>query len=68
MNKKASIGFIDTPADIRDTYQYFTEADMSKLRSIGYTRPFRSLEDAIQEYVQEYLQTGAYWTGSEGKD
>lgn len=68
MNKKANIGFIDTPADIRDTYQYFTEADMSKLRSIGYTRPFRSLEDAIQEYVQEYLQTGAYWTGSEGKD
>jgi ADP-L-glycero-D-manno-heptose 6-epimerase len=42
MDKEPNISFIDTPEDIRDTYQYFTEADMSKLRSIGYDLPFRS--------------------------
>lgn len=47
MDKEPNISFIDTPEDIRDTYQYFTEADMSKLRSIGYDQPFRSLEDEI---------------------
>lgn len=62
MGKEPNIGFIDTPEDIRDTYQYFTEADMSKLRSIGYGQPFLSLEKAIENYVQEYLQPGAYWS------
>tara|TARA_B110000285_G_scaffold163881_1_gene183003 strand:- start:81 stop:1082 length:1002 start_codon:yes stop_codon:yes gene_type:complete len=64
MGKEPNIDFIDTPEDIRDTYQYFTEADMSKLRAIGYEQPFHSLEDAIREYVQDYLQAGAYWSGS----
>lgn len=50
-----NIGFIDTPEDIRDTYQYFTEADLSKLRSIGYDRAMTSLEAGVTEYVQEYL-------------
>ncbi len=50
------ISFIDTPADIRDTYQYFTEANMEKLRSIGYTKPFRTLEEGVEEYVQLYLK------------
>ena len=50
-----NIGFIDTPADIRDTYQYFTEADLKKLRSIGYERDMTSLEAGVTEYVQEYL-------------
>ncbi len=50
-----SIEFIDTPADIRDKYQYFTEANMAKLRSIGYEKPFYSLESGIEEYVQGYL-------------
>ena len=50
-----NIGFIDTPADIRDTYQYFTEADLSKLRSIGYDRTMTSLEEGVTEYVQEFL-------------
>jgi len=44
MGQHADIRFRDTPEDIRDTYQYFTEADMRKLRSIGYDRPFASLE------------------------
>ena len=50
-----SIEFIDTPADIRDKYQYFTEASMAKLRSIGYEKPFYNLESGIEEYVQGYL-------------
>ena len=60
MQKPADIRFIDTPADIRDTYQYFTEANMSKLHSIGYSEPFYSLENGVKEYVQEYLMHGKY--------
>jgi ADP-L-glycero-D-manno-heptose 6-epimerase len=55
MNLKENIEFIDTPEDIRDTYQYFTEANMSKLRSIGYVTPFTGLESGIDQYVREYL-------------
>ncbi|MDF1571804.1 MAG: ADP-glyceromanno-heptose 6-epimerase [Bacteroidales bacterium] len=47
--------FIDTPEDIRDKYQYFTEANMEKLRSVGYDRPFTSLEEGVEEYVRAYL-------------
>lgn len=50
-----NIGFIDTPEDIRDTYQYFTEADLSKLRGIGYDRPMTSLEEGVTEYVKDFL-------------
>lgn len=56
MNLEPNISFIDTPADIRDTYQYFTEADMSKLRSAGYAEPFYGLEEGIEDYVQRYLR------------
>lgn len=49
------IEFIDTPVDIRDKYQYFTEAKMEKLRSIGYDNTFTSLEDGVNEYVTNYL-------------
>lgn len=49
------IEFIDTPADIRDKYQYFTEANMEKLKSIGYTKEFYNLEDGVNDYVTEYL-------------
>lgn len=55
------ISFIDTPEDIRDTYQYFTEADMAKLRLAGYPFPFRSLEDGIKDYVQQYLVPQRIW-------
>jgi len=55
LNLPPCIEFIDTPADIRDKYQYFTEAGMEKLHAIGYTRPFFTLEHAIEEYVQGYL-------------
>jgi ADP-L-glycero-D-manno-heptose 6-epimerase len=49
------IDFIDIPADIRDKYQYYTQAEMAKLRQAGYTQPFTSLEDAVTDYVTNYL-------------
>jgi ADP-L-glycero-D-manno-heptose 6-epimerase len=49
------IQFIDTPEDIRDKYQYYTEADMEKLKSVGYTKKFTSLEKGVEDYVQNYL-------------
>lgn len=55
MGRERKVSFIDTPADIRDKYQYFTEADMSKLISIGYHKPFHSLEEGIHDYVTNYL-------------
>ena len=55
------IEFIDTPADIRDKYQYFTEAKMEKLKQAGYSKPFHSLEDGIHQYVQAYLQSTRYY-------
>jgi len=56
-----SIGFIDTPIDIRDKYQYFTEANMEKLHSIGFPHTFHSLEDGIADYVKNYLSKGLYY-------
>jgi ADP-L-glycero-D-manno-heptose 6-epimerase len=55
MEVKENIEFIDTPEDIRDKYQYFTQANMSKLRSIGYSNTFTSLESGIDQYVRKYL-------------
>ncbi len=61
MNVPENIEFIDTPIDIRDKYQYFTEANMNKLRSIGYTLPFTTLEDGINDYVTNYLIPNCYF-------
>ncbi len=55
-----NIEFIDTPIDIRDKYQYFTEANMKKLASIGYSKPFYSLEDGVNDYVKNYLLNGYF--------
>jgi ADP-L-glycero-D-manno-heptose 6-epimerase len=55
LNRSPNIEFIDTPADIRDKYQYFTEADMKKLRSIGFAVPFKSMEQGVEDYVTNYL-------------
>ena len=60
LNREPNIGFIDTPADIRDKYQYFTEAEMGKLRAAGYDAPFTTLEDGITDYVQNYLAKNRY--------
>ncbi len=61
MSLTPNIEWIEIPADIRDKYQYFTEANMQKLRSIGYSKPFYSLEAGIQEYVQQYLLQNKIW-------
>jgi ADP-L-glycero-D-manno-heptose 6-epimerase len=60
MHVPENIEFIDTPADIRDKYQYFTEANMDKLRSIGYSAPFTSLENGVSDYVKNYLMSSSY--------
>lgn len=59
MNIKPDISFIDTPIDIRDKYQYFTEAKMDKLISIGYNMPFTSLENAVNDYITNYLSSNS---------
>ncbi|HXP52334.1 MAG TPA: NAD-dependent epimerase/dehydratase family protein, partial [Bacteroidia bacterium] len=61
LDKEPRINFIDTPIDIRDKYQYFTEANMSKIRSIGYDQPFHTLEQGINDYVKNYLVPGRYY-------
>jgi ADP-L-glycero-D-manno-heptose 6-epimerase len=56
LNLSPQIQFVDTPEDIREKYQYFTEADMSKLRDAGYSFPFTDLKTGILKYVQEGLE------------
>ena len=51
-----NIRFIDMPEDIRDKYQYFTEAKMNKLKDAGYHQEFYTLEDGVMDYVRNYLQ------------
>jgi ADP-L-glycero-D-manno-heptose 6-epimerase len=57
LDREPNIHFIDMPEDIRDKYQYFTEANMQKLRNAGYTAPFTSLEAGVNDYVRNYLRT-----------
>lgn len=61
LEKEPNISFIPTPEDIRDKYQYFTEADMSKLKGIGYNQPFYTLEEGVNDYVSQYLVPGKYF-------
>lgn len=55
------IEYIDMPEDIRDKYQYFTEADMSKLLKAGYNQGFSTLEAGVDDYVRNYLSEGKYY-------
>ncbi|MBK9285622.1 MAG: ADP-glyceromanno-heptose 6-epimerase [Sphingobacteriaceae bacterium] len=55
------IEFIETPLDIRDKYQYFTEANMNKLKQQGYTKPFTELEHGVEDYVKNYLLPNKYY-------
>ncbi len=59
MGLETNISFIDTPVDLRGRYQYFTEADIKKLRAVGYNKPFTELEDGVKEYVGKYLLSEA---------
>ncbi|MFO8066129.1 MAG: ADP-glyceromanno-heptose 6-epimerase [Bacteroidales bacterium] len=61
LDKEPSIEFINTPKDIRNKYQYFTEAKMTKLRDAGYDDSFYSIEEGVNEYVKEYLVNGKYY-------
>ena len=58
LNRKPNIQFIEMPDAIRDKYQYFTEANLSRLRAAGYTAPVTKLEDAVADYVRNYLVPG----------
>ncbi len=61
MGVTENIEFIDTPIDIRDKYQYFTEAKMHKLQKAGYTKPFCTLEEGVSDYVKNYLSKNEYF-------
>lgn len=61
MGKEPNIGFIDTPIDIRDKYQYFTEANMQKMLNAGYSKGFHTLEAGVEDYVKNYLIPGKYY-------
>lgn len=61
MAVKEDISFIDTPEDIRDKYQYFTQANMSKLKGIGYENSFHTLEEGVADYVGNYLLKSKYY-------
>jgi len=60
MDKKPSIEYIDMPDSIRNQYQYFTEADITKLKQAGYEKKPTPLEDAIKDYVQNHLLKSKY--------
>jgi len=55
MGKKVNIDYIDMPEEIRDKYQYFTQAKMEKLKKAGYNSGIRALEDGVEDYVKNYL-------------
>ena len=61
MDLDPKISFIDTPVDIRDTYQYYTQADMTKLASAGYSESFQELEHGVNDYVMKYLRQSRYF-------
>jgi len=61
LNLETKITYKDTPEDIRDNYQYFTEANMKKLKSIGYDKEFHTLENGVKDYVKSFLEEESYY-------
>jgi ADP-L-glycero-D-manno-heptose 6-epimerase len=62
LKRTTQIEYIEMPAHLRNQYQYFTEAPMAKLRSVGYEKVFYSLEDGIQDYIaQHLLKADPHW-------
>ncbi|MBQ9473475.1 MAG: ADP-glyceromanno-heptose 6-epimerase [Bacteroidales bacterium] len=53
MQRPCDIRYIDIPVDIRDKYQYYTQADITRLRQAGYDKPFKTLRQAVPLYVQQ---------------
>jgi ADP-L-glycero-D-manno-heptose 6-epimerase len=60
MDKPVNVQFVDMPLDIRDRYQYHTQANMQRLIATGFKQPFTPLEVAVADYVQGYLQPHRY--------
>jgi len=60
LGKEPNIRYIDMPPELRNQYQYFTQADITKLKNAGYAQTFTPLEDAITDYVQQYLVSGKH--------
>jgi ADP-L-glycero-D-manno-heptose 6-epimerase len=55
---QTEVRFIDMPAALRERYQYFTQADMGKLRAAGYSRRFRGVAEGVRDYVRSLSATG----------
>jgi ADP-L-glycero-D-manno-heptose 6-epimerase len=60
MDLPSNIEYIDIPEDIRGKYQYFTEANMTKLKNIGYNKEFKNVENAVNDYVNNYLKSNKF--------
>ncbi len=60
LNKPVNIEYIDMPESLRDRYQYYTKAEMGKLKALGYTAEATSLADSVKDYIREYLIPGKY--------
>ena len=60
LEKPVDIEYIEMPEHLRDRYQYYTCAEMTKLRNLGYTEETTSLEDAVYDYIRNYLVPGKY--------
>jgi ADP-L-glycero-D-manno-heptose 6-epimerase len=65
LDVEPNIEFIDMPEEIRDKYQYWTQADISKLRKAGFTREFTPLEEAVNDYISNYLLKPDPYLGNE---
>lgn len=61
MKLTPNIEFVDIPEDIRDKYQYYTQADIKKMKRVGNGRAFRALEVSVKDYVQQYLMKNKIW-------
>ena len=63
MNKKPDIEYIEMPESLRNQYQYYTEADISNLRKAGFDKEITTIENAVKDYIQNYLQNNRYLNG-----
>lgn len=61
LDREVNIDYVETPADIKDSYQYFTQAEIGKLRQAGYIEPFIPLEEGVKDYYKNYLAEGKYF-------
>jgi ADP-L-glycero-D-manno-heptose 6-epimerase len=57
LDREPQIDFVDTPIEIRDKYQYFTEATMARAAAAGFAHPATSLEEGVRQYVQDFLES-----------